>query len=89
VLRAGTSVGAQYREARRARSTAEFVNRLEGVLQDTEETMYWIQCVTKGNLLSGSPLPDLAAGADELAAIFVSCVRNAKGKDVAAKENAS
>ena len=42
LLRSGTSVGAHYREASRARSTAEFVSKLGGGQQELEETMYWL-----------------------------------------------
>src|SRR5687767_4339111 len=41
LIKAGTSVGAHYREGSRARSTAEFVSKLEGGLQELEETAYW------------------------------------------------
>ncbi|MEW6543885.1 MAG: four helix bundle protein [Nitrospirota bacterium] len=40
LLRSGTSVGAHYRESRRARSTAEFISKIEGGLQELEETLY-------------------------------------------------
>jgi len=86
MLRAGTSVGVHYREATRARSTAEFVSKLEGGLQELEETMYWMELVTEANLLPTSRLADLAAEADELTAILVSCVRSAKAKTGATKE---
>src|SRR5690349_15460519 len=43
VLRSGTSVGAHYREAKRARSTAEFVSKIEGALQELDETTYWLE----------------------------------------------
>lgn len=86
LLRAGTSVGAHYREATRARSTAEFVSKLEGGLQELEESMYWMELVGEANLLPAERLADLAAEADELAAILVSCVRNAKTKTRAAQE---
>ena len=42
ILRSGTSVGAQYREVTRARSTAEFISKIESASQELEETMYWI-----------------------------------------------
>lgn len=42
ILRSGTSVGAQYREACRARSDAEFISKIESGLQELEETMYWL-----------------------------------------------
>jgi len=88
LLRAGTSVGAHYREATRARSTAEFVSKLEGGLQELEETMYWMELVGEAQLLPAERLADLAGEADELAAILVSCVRSAKARRTAAKENA-
>jgi four helix bundle protein len=43
VLRSGTSIGAHYREAMRARSPAEFVSKIEGGLQELEETSYWLE----------------------------------------------
>ncbi len=43
VLRSGTSVGAHYYEAKRARSTAEFIGKIEGGLQELEETVYWVR----------------------------------------------
>ena len=44
LLRAGTSVGAQYREATRAKSNADFISKMEGSLQELEETEYWRNC---------------------------------------------
>ena len=74
LLRSGTSVGAHYREATRARSTAEFVSKLGGGHQELEETSYWLE------LLSETPalLVDLCQEADELSAIFTTCIKNAK-----------
>jgi len=43
MLRAGTSVGAHYREGVRSRSDAEFVSKLDGALQELEETCYWLE----------------------------------------------
>ena len=43
LLRSGTSVGAHYREAARSRSDAEFVSKVEGALQELEETAYWLE----------------------------------------------
>lgn len=50
LLRSGTSVGAQYREAARAKSDADFISKIEGSLQELEKTKYWLE------LLSGSGL---------------------------------
>jgi four helix bundle protein len=43
LLRAGTSVGAQYREATRGKSTAHFISKIEGALQELEESEYWLE----------------------------------------------
>ena len=43
LLRAGTSVGAQYREATRAKSNSDFISKIEGSLQELEETEYWLE----------------------------------------------
>ena len=43
VLRSGTSVGAHYREAQRAKSNADFIGKIEGGLQELEETAYWLE----------------------------------------------
>ena len=41
LLRSGTSIGAQYREAQRAKSDADFISKIEGALQELDETQYW------------------------------------------------
>lgn len=78
VLRSGTSVGAHYREAMRARSTAEFVSKIEGGLQELEETCYWLELLTEANIVSFDCLGQITKDADELMAILITCAKNAK-----------
>src|SRR3989442_4595462 len=78
VLRSGTSVGAHYREATRARSTAEFVSKIEGGLQELEETAYWLELLADSGIVPASQLHDLRQEANELTAILVSSVKTAK-----------
>ena len=78
LLRSGTSVGAHYREALRARSPAEFISKLGGGLQELEETAYWLELLDKAGIVPDSALADLRREADELTAILVSCLRTAK-----------
>lgn len=80
VLRSGTSVGAHYREAMRARSTAEFVSKLGGGLQELEETAYWLELLVESGLVEEAKLADLRAEAEELTAILVTCAKNARRK---------
>ncbi|MCB1123611.1 MAG: four helix bundle protein [Verrucomicrobiae bacterium] len=80
LLRSGTSVGAHYREASRARSTAEFKSKIGGGLQELEETIYWFELLIESDIISEGRLSDLMNEANELTAIFVTCSINAKDK---------
>jgi len=78
VLRSGTSVGAQYREACRAKSPADFINKMEGSLQELDETGYWLELLTESKIVPAEKLVDLQKENDELTAIFVASVKTAK-----------
>jgi four helix bundle protein len=52
LLRSGTSVGAHYREAKRAKSTLDFINTIEGALQELDETCYWLELIEKSGIMS-------------------------------------
>jgi four helix bundle protein len=78
MLRSGTSVGAHYREAKRARSTAEFVNKIEAGLQELEETIYWLQLLQDAEIIRASLLRGILKEAEELASIFVASAKTAK-----------
>jgi len=78
ILRSGTSVDAHYREAHRARSTAEFVSKLNGGLQELEETTYWLELLSEAEIIDAQRLNPLAQEAQELTAIFVTLIKNAK-----------
>ena len=80
VLRSGTSVGAQYREGHRARSTAEFISKLESASQELDETMYWFELLVESRIVSEAKLADLQDEADQLMAIFVTSIKRAKSK---------
>ncbi|MEX0677320.1 MAG: four helix bundle protein [Pirellulales bacterium] len=80
LLRCGTSVGAHYREASRARSNAEFVSKLNGGLAELEEAGYWLELLADSKIVPATRLAELRAEADELIAILVTCTKNAKQK---------
>ncbi len=80
VLRSGTSVGAQYRESVRAKSDADFVSKIEGALQELEETQYWLELIGDAEIISVQRLTPLIQEAEELTAIFVSMVKAVKNK---------
>jgi four helix bundle protein len=79
-LRSGTSVGAHYREAMRARSVAEFVSKVEGGLQELEETAYWLELLVECGIVPEARLSDLLRETDELTAMLVASARTAKGR---------
>ena len=78
VLRSGTSVGANYREAHRARSKAEFIAKVGDCLREIEETGYWLELLVEGGIVAAEKLAPLRAECGELIAIFVTIVRKAK-----------
>jgi four helix bundle protein len=80
LLRSGTSVGAHYREACRAKSNADFISKREGGLQELEETLYWLELLSDSNIFAEERLQPLCAEAEELIAMFVTMVKNVKKK---------
>jgi four helix bundle protein len=80
VLRSGTSVGAQYREAFRAKSSADYISKLTGCLQELEETQYWLELLIESDIIKLSMLEGLIGETNELIAILTSIVLKVKSK---------
>lgn len=80
LLRAGTSVGAHYQEGIRNRSNAEVVSKLEGGLQELEETRYWMELLIEGGFLAERRLANLLNESEELLAILTTCVKRVKAR---------
>ena len=78
-MRCGTSVGAQYREACRARSPAEFRSKMQSALQELDETSYCFEPLVESGIVPAPKLADLLREAEELIAIFVASI-NTSGK---------
>jgi four helix bundle protein len=72
LVRAATSVGANYRGACRARSRAEFAAKLGIAVEEADESLYWLELLRDGNLVPESKLSSLLKEADELTAILAS-----------------
>jgi len=81
VLRSGTSVGANYREANRARSKAEFVSKMGDCLKEADETLYWLELLLEENVVSEKRLQPLASEANELVAILITIIKKARGHE--------
>jgi len=78
VLRSGTSVGANYREAYRGRSKAEFVAKCGDCLREIEETAYWLDLLSEANLVAPERLQRVRQECRELIAIFVTILKRSK-----------
>ena len=78
VLRSGTSVGAQYREAYRAKSPRDFISKMEGSLQELDETAFWIELLIEAEIMSKERMSGLEEETEELIKIFVASIKTAK-----------
>jgi four helix bundle protein len=78
LLRSGTSVAANYREASRARSDSEFVSKIDQCAQEADESMLWLELLRDDCGIQSDQLVWLLKESDELIAIFVSMSKNVK-----------
>lgn len=78
VLRSGTSVSANFREAQRGRSKAEFIAKVGDSLRELEETAYWLELLVDGKIIASPKLDLLRRETEELTAIFVTILKRSK-----------
>ena len=78
LFKSGTSVAANYRAARRGRSKAEFVSKLGIVLEEADETLFWLELIDEMAIHKGSSLGFLIQECDEITAIMVTSIKTAK-----------
>lgn len=78
LLHSGTSVGANYRAACRAKSAADFIAKMGIVEEEADECMYWIDLLAEAKILPLARLQPLMEEADELVAITVSSIKTAR-----------
>ena len=80
LLKAGTSPGAHFREALRARSKAEYVAKMNGGLMELEETLYWLEIAEGADLIRPEMVEAIKVETEELMAIFVSLINKWRRK---------
>ena len=78
MLRSGTSVAANYREASRARSVADFISKIQICAQEADETLLWVELLQEACHQKYQRLTNIADETNELIAIFVTMAKNAK-----------
>lgn len=77
LIRAGTSVGANYRAACRARSPKDFVNKMGIIIEESDESSYWIELIVEAKMIPEGRVMGLLKEADELTAIFTASHKTA------------
>ena len=78
LIRSGTSIGANYCAACRARSKAEFNSKLHIVLEEADETIFWMELIIEAEILPVVKIQSLFDEANELLAIFATSYKTAK-----------
>ena len=78
VLRSGTSAGANYREARRARSKAEFIAKMGDCVKELDETIYWLELISESGIMPARKLEPLQNESEQLLAIFITITKKTK-----------
>ncbi|MES2727306.1 MAG: four helix bundle protein [Bacteroidota bacterium] len=82
LIRSAGSVGANYRAACRAKSTADFIYKIEIIIEEADESMYWLEIMTEAELLADTITNPLLKEANELVSIFVATVKTTKARNV-------
>jgi four helix bundle protein len=80
IAKSGSSVGANYRSACRGRSDAEFLSKMNIVLEEADETLFWLEVIQEMNWKNNDDLKILLKEANELTAIFVTIIKNTKNR---------
>lgn len=80
LLRSGTSVGANYRAVCRARSRREFISKLNVVVEEADETVFWLELLVEGEIMPAKRLIALIAEGNELVKIFSASLRTARAR---------
>ena len=81
LMRSGTSVGANYRAACRARSTADMIAKLKVVEEEADETLYWLELLIEAGLVPESKLDGLVRETDEILAMTVASIKTLRRHD--------
>ncbi len=78
LLRSGTSIAANYRAACRGRSNAEFHSKLSIIVEETDESLFWMELLQEANIIKPELLKDLYQGTEDILKIIVTARKNSK-----------
>ena len=80
LIRCGTSVGANYRAVCRARSTADFISKLGIVIEEADESAFWLELIIESGLMKKELLESLLGETNEIISIMVASVKSSKNR---------
>jgi len=80
IVRSSTSIGANYRAACRAKSDADFINKLKIVEEETDETIYWLEIIEESKMLPLENLKFLKSETNEILSIIVASIKTLRNK---------
>ena len=78
--RCSTSIGANYRAACRAKSTADFINKLKNVEEEADETLYWLEVLEESDLIRPERIVEIKGEVNEIISIVVASIRTSRRK---------
>jgi four helix bundle protein len=79
LLRSATSVAANYRAVCRSRSRADFISKLGIVVEEADESLFWLELLLDAGVVQPDQIPHLLCEANELVSVFVASLRTVKG----------
>lgn len=80
IAKSGTSVGANYRASCRARSDNEFISKMNIVLEESDESMFWLEIIKEKKWIKSEIIEEAWKEANELTSIFVAILKNTKSR---------
>jgi four helix bundle protein len=80
IIRSGTSIGANYRAACRAKSTPDMINKMKIVEEESDETMYWLEILTETDLVSQEHVQDIYKETNEILAMTVASLKTLRNR---------
>jgi four helix bundle protein len=80
IVRCSTSIGANYRAACRAKSDADFINKLKIVEEEADETIYWLEVLEESGLIGGEKIAMIKKETNEILAIIVASINTVRNR---------
>lgn len=80
LVRSGTSIGANYRAACRAKSTPDMINKMKIVEEESDETLYWLELLVEAGLMPKEQIKDIYKETDEILAMTVASIKTLRNR---------